>query len=136
MNTCETCLRWHLNLADPMKIVGGCSNLDPPRLVRMLSSDYCSKWQAVGETTKREFTQTVPSPPMPNYTWTQTTEAPKLQAEDYFIYLIENGEEKYMYCDLSIAISDMIAWDTPVQIYNWDSENDRFNHYIDLEQPE
>ena len=132
MKQCKECIHWYVNRADPLGIVGGCQHLDPPNLVRMLASDFCSKWHAI--TPKVDFSQTIPATPTP--VWTQMTEAPKLQSEDYFIFLVENGEEKYLYCDLSIAAADMIAWDSPVQIYNWDVTNKRFAHYLDLIQCE
>ena len=96
---------------------------------------------------RTDFTQTTPSfegheglePPFsrPDFMWSTTTKTPEPMTYDSEpMFLVENGAEKYLYDDIMTALSAMIEYDSPIEVYQWDRSNNRFSHYIDLAQTE
>ena len=96
---------------------------------------------------RTDFTQTTSpfegheglEPPFsrPDFMWSSTTKTPEpITYDSEPMFLVENGAEKYLYDNLMTALSAMIEYDSPIEVYQWDRSNNRFSHYIDLAQTE
>ena len=86
---------------------------------------------------RTDFTQTIPPFERQDYVWSTTVKTPEPVTYDSDpMFLVENGDEKYLYDNIMTALSAMIEYDSPIEVYQWDKTNNRFSHYIDLAQTE